>query len=117
MTNYYKTHLADQANILAESHFHLHYKKKIDRLNLRFNTLLSESYTLGVSTKNTSLFIQERDMLNNYLDALRKGNIGQAESAEGMQQILDDYNDLITAMQATNKIYESANKINTLIPE
>ncbi|MBT28824.1 MAG: hypothetical protein CMO01_04105 [Thalassobius sp.] len=106
--------IAEQANIIAEKHYHLHFKAIFDRLTKRYNTLLFQGYDLGVSTLDRQQFIDEKLMLDNYLEAVRSENIEPGESQEAMTQIQKDYETLIAVMHKTNNLYKTKNKFTTI---
>src|SRR5690606_15335761 len=103
-------HVAQQANIIAESHFHLHYKPVFNELDDYYDNLYQLAIDNGVSIGDLSVFESERTMLHEYLEAVRDGNIVKGESAEAMEEIQSDYEKLLSVMARTISVYMTRNR-------
>lgn len=109
--------IAKQANIEAETHYHLHFKPIFDELDKRYNTLISTSISLNVSLNDMQNFVDEKLMLENYIEAVRNGNVEKGESHDAMRQIQKDYEKLIAVINKTNSLYKVKNKFTEIVIE
>lgn len=102
--------VAQQANTIAESHYHLHYKKVFKKLDDAYDYLYGQCIDNQVSPIDMNAFEDERGMLHEYLKAVRKGNVVKGESAKAMTEIQKDYKRLVSTMALTVNLYEVKNK-------
>lgn len=110
MDDVHEYNVAQQLNIEAESHYHLHYKKVFNNLDDMFLKIINECFAQQVSFSDIQAFEDEKSMLYNYLQAVRNGNIPPGESSEAMKEIKIDYEKLIAVMNETLKCYKVINK-------
>lgn len=106
MSDVHDYHVAQQANTIAESHYYLHFEGMIDKLDDKFDLLFFDCQLNEVEAFYLLKFEQEKEMLHEFLKAVREGNINKGESADAMDQIQQDYRTLLEAMVITSDLYK-----------
>lgn len=107
-------HLMKEANILAEKHYHLHYKKIFDRLNQSINELLIKCHATNVSNADISVFRDEQELLHEYLLSVRIGHTDPGESQEAMAEIQREMETLRNNMIKTINLYRLRSRIKNI---
>ena len=110
MTDIHDYMVAEQANIIAESHYYLHYERVFDDLDDMFALMYSRCQANDVAQYDLDIFEEEKEMLYEYLKAVREGHIYKGQSAEAMDQIESDYRTLLRAMVITADIHKVKNR-------
>lgn len=110
LTDVQDYHVDQQANTIAESHYYLHFEQVIDKLDDKFNLLFFDCQANEVEEFYLIKFEQEKEMLHEFLKAVREGNVVKGESADAMDQIQQDYRTLLEAMVITADLYKVKKK-------
>ena len=103
--------VAQQANIIAESHYHTYFKQRFARLQTRFSTLYQRCEELEVSAATLQELSAESGMLEEYLGTVRQGNTNPGESREAMKEILKDYEALVAMANRIVEMHTTKMKI------
>lgn len=110
MTDIHDYMVAEQANIIAETHYYLRYEGIFNDLDDMFSALYNECQDNDVAQYDLDIFENEKEMLHEYLKAVREGHIYKGESADAMDQIEADYKLLLKAMIITSDIHKVKNR-------
>ncbi len=103
--------LAQQANIMAESHYHIYFRQRFGQMQSRFSDLYQRCMELEVSEPTLQELSAESAMLKEYLNAVREGNTEPGASREAMKEILKDYGTLVAMARRIVEIHTTKMKI------
>lgn len=110
MNTIHSNYVTEQLNREAETHYHLHFMPIYDKLQSRYNQALAKCTSAGVSLADLNAFYSDKAMLDNYLKAIREGNLDQGDSSKAMRIIQDDWEKLIAVMFKTARLMETQKK-------
>jgi hypothetical protein len=90
----YRQALWISANRTLESHYHLYFKPKFQKLNAEIDALLLRLSLANADLSVSQTFLNEQLRLKGQIDILRDGFLTQGESTSGFQEILDEMHQL-----------------------
>ncbi len=108
ITHFY---LMKEANILAEKHYHLHYKKVFEKLDRDIEELFVQCYTVNMAGEDIAVFRDEQILLHEYLETVRSWHTDPGESQEAMAAIQSEMETLRNSMIKTINLYKLKNRI------
>lgn len=99
-------------NIVAESHYHLHFKKIFNNLNNDIDEMLAESLELGIDAEHYNILSFEQERINEHLKIIREGHLENGDSQEAMKDIQHEFEELRGSISKLLGMYRLIEKYN-----